>query len=193
MDSSDLRTRSTVSVEGIVQSITVGLCILSRGVSSVLSTTQGKSPSHSAGMDAVLSATNISALAGLLLVRFRPCSFSTRVASVPVSTCILRIADLMPVMIRKHQQPANTDQATEYLNNKLREAVTPLWKLSYEKQLDLKHLRNSSVLLNFTNELIKQEAAVGSTETLDRAKNNNGLCCHLERIKPSVSDQCFLQ
>ncbi|XP_071800778.1 tRNA (uracil-5-)-methyltransferase homolog B-like isoform X2 [Asterias amurensis] len=85
----------------------------------------------------------------------------------------------------EHQQPANTDQATEYLNNKLREAVTPLWKLSYDKQLDLKHLRNSSVLLNFTNELIKQEAAVGSTETLDRTKNNNGLCCHLERIKSS--------
>ena len=34
--------------------------------------------------------------------------------------------------------------------------------------------------------LIEQEAVFGSTEILDRTKNYGGLCCQLERIKPSV-------
>ncbi|XP_038048112.1 tRNA (uracil(54)-C(5))-methyltransferase homolog [Patiria miniata] len=80
---------------------------------------------------------------------------------------------------------ADSNCAKAYLNNKLREAVTPLWKLPYEKQLQLKQLKNSNVLLKLTNALIEQEAAVGLTEILDRTKKFGGVCCHLERIKPS--------
>ncbi|XP_022089953.1 tRNA (uracil(54)-C(5))-methyltransferase homolog isoform X2 [Acanthaster planci] len=82
-------------------------------------------------------------------------------------------------------QTDSANYAQTYLKNKLRKAVTPLWKLPYKKQLELKQLRNSKVLMKLTNSLIEQEAEIGLTETLDRTHRFGGLCCQLDTIKPS--------
>ncbi|XP_071955158.1 tRNA (uracil-5-)-methyltransferase homolog B-like [Antedon mediterranea] len=73
----------------------------------------------------------------------------------------------------------------------MRNATSPLWRISYKMQLAIKYLHMKSVLQKLTNTLIELEAINGSLHTFVKTDLLNGLCCHLSQVIPSPQEEGY--
>ncbi|XP_072163749.1 tRNA (uracil-5-)-methyltransferase homolog A-like [Diadema setosum] len=83
---------------------------------------------------------------------------------------------------REDVQPAEDADLT--VEERLNFAVTPLWKMAYDEQLELKQKKKRELLRKFTDSL--EHSIPDQRDWIkEQKKKNEGLCCLLEKVRPS--------
>ncbi|XP_072178124.1 tRNA (uracil-5-)-methyltransferase homolog B-like [Diadema setosum] len=72
----------------------------------------------------------------------------------------------------------------DYLNM-LKKAVSPLLKIPYTRQLQLKYIRSHVLLQQLAARLVDLEVECGECRTLDHMSNRGGVYCHIGNTKGS--------
>lgn len=84
------------------------------------------------------------------------------------------------------KKPCVGEKGEENLSpdERLKKAVSPLWNMPYDKQLESKSEEIGQIMKNFANQIFKNNASLRDWLTEQR-KKYDGHCCELQPIKPS--------